>query len=105
MLGQTKMVEDRANQVSSNAPQERDFASSDLENRKLLDVRAFTCPITSLRTKIALESMEVGEVLIVRLKGEAPLKNVPKFLADEGHEIVSTTGDASGAEIVVKRGS
>ena len=42
-----------------------------------LDITREVCPMTFVRTKIALERLPVGGVLEVRLKGDEPLKNVP----------------------------
>lgn len=44
--------------------------------------------MTFVRTKLALERMQSGEVLSVRLKGEEPLRNVPRSARDEGHIIL-----------------
>ena len=44
--------------------------------------------MTFVRTKLALERMRSGEVLSVRLKGEEPLRNVPRSARDEGHIIL-----------------
>ena len=50
-----------------------------------LDITAEKCPMTYVRTKLRLESLAVGSVLEVVLRGEEPLRNVPRSLAEEGH--------------------
>ena len=42
-----------------------------------IDITAEVCPMTFVRTRIALERLPVGGVLEVRLKGDEPLRNVP----------------------------
>ncbi len=54
-----------------------------------LDITAEVCPITFVRTKLRLESMEIGQVLRVRLRRGEPLHNVPRALLDHGQEILA----------------
>jgi TusA-related sulfurtransferase len=53
---------------------------------KAIDITAETCPMTYVRTRLALEMMAEGQILLVRLKGEDPLRNVPRAAADHGHD-------------------
>lgn len=52
--------------------------------------------MTFVRTKLRLERMQSGEVLSVRLRGEEPLRNVPRAARDEGHFVlgIEAVGDA-----------
>ncbi len=54
-----------------------------------IDVTNELCPLTFVRTKLAIERMAAGETLEVRLKGLEPLNNVPRSLSEIGHEILS----------------
>lgn len=53
-----------------------------------LDITADVCPMTFVRTKLLVERMAPGETLELRLKGAEPLANVPRSVAELGHEIV-----------------
>jgi len=53
-----------------------------------IDITSDVCPMTFVRTKIALERLPVGGVLEVRLKGEEPLRNVPESARDLGHTVL-----------------
>ncbi len=46
------------------------------------------CPMTFVKTKLKLETMQSGEILEVILRGGEPLKNVPKSVNEEGHTIL-----------------
>lgn len=61
------------------------MAEADLE----LDITAEVCPMTFVRTKLALEQMAVGQVLNIRLRDGEPRHNVPRAVRDHGHEILS----------------
>lgn len=63
-----------------------------------LDITNDVCPMTFVKTKLLIERMHAGETVEVRLKGSEPLANVPRSVAELGHEIVWTKredGEAS----------
>jgi tRNA 2-thiouridine synthesizing protein A len=62
-----------------------------------IDIRREVCPMTFVRTKLALEQLPPGGVLEVLLRGEEPLRNVPGSARDEGHEVLGLepVGDGS----------
>jgi tRNA 2-thiouridine synthesizing protein A len=53
-----------------------------------IDITREVCPMTFVRTKIALERLPVGAILEVRLRGEEPLRNVPDSARDAGHTVL-----------------
>ncbi len=59
--------------------------------------------MTFVRTKLKLERMQPGEVLSVRLRGEEPLRNVPRAARDEGHAILSVEPDGDAHVVVIRR--
>jgi len=70
-----------------------------------IDITGDVCPMTFVRTRLALDRMAPGEVLRVRLKGEEPLRNVPRTTAEQGHEVLSQETDAAGiGTILIRRG-
>ena len=52
-----------------------------------LDVTDVTCPLTWVRTKLALERMTPGEELVVVVNPGEALENVPRSAAEAGHEV------------------
>ncbi len=59
--------------------------------------------MTFVRTKLRLERMRSGEVLSVRLRGDEPLRNVPKAARDEGHSILGIVPDGSDHIVTIRR--
>jgi TusA-related sulfurtransferase len=53
-----------------------------------LDITGEVCPLTFVKTKLAIEKMQSGETLEVRLKGSEPLRNVPRSVRELGHSIL-----------------
>jgi TusA-related sulfurtransferase len=62
-----------------------------------LDITNDVCPMTFVRAKLLIEKMTAGQVAEIRLQGTEPLTNVPKSLAELGHEIVSIQAEDSEA--------
>ena len=60
------------------------------------DVRAYACPITFVKTRIALERLRAGEVLEVWLAAGEPARSVPASAAEEGHRVLSVEPLAEG---------
>jgi len=55
-----------------------------------LDVTGEHCPMTFVKTKIALEDMAAGEVLELLVPAGEPLDNIPRSVSEEGHKVLST---------------
>jgi TusA-related sulfurtransferase len=68
-----------------------------------LDITGEVCPMTFVRTKLRLERMRSGEVLSVRLRGDEPLRNVPKAAREEGHSILGIVPDGNDHIVTIRR--
>jgi sulfite reductase (ferredoxin) len=53
-----------------------------------LDLTGVACPMNWVRTKLALERMDAGEELSVRLDRGEPLDSVPRSAREDGHDVV-----------------
>jgi TusA-related sulfurtransferase len=70
-----------------------------------IDITRDMCPMTFVRTRLALDKMAPGETLRVILKGEEPLRNVPRTAAEQGHKVLSVESDAAGvSRLVIQKG-
>ncbi len=58
-----------------------------------LDLRDVTCPLTWVKTKLALERMAPGEELQVLLGSEEALENVPRSAREAGHTVRVQAGE------------
>lgn len=68
-----------------------------------IDITRDLCPMTFVRTRLALDRMAPGEILLVRLKGQEPLRNVPRTATEQGHEVLSLESDADGISLLLIR--
>jgi TusA-related sulfurtransferase len=75
--------------------------SADVE----LDITGEVCPMTFVRTRLALDRMAPGQTLLVRLRGDEPLRNVPRTAREQGHEVLSLDIGGDGvAMLLLRRG-
>lgn len=72
---------------------------------KTLDVTGEHCPITFVKTKLTLETLEPGQQLAVLLREGEPLQNVPRSVKSEGHKILALTEVERGIyRLIIERG-
>jgi tRNA 2-thiouridine synthesizing protein A len=63
---------------------------------RTLDITHEVCPMTFVRTRLALDAMASGQTLLVLLKGDEPVRNVPRTAAEQGHAVLAQSTDAAG---------
>lgn len=70
-----------------------------------LDITADLCPMTFVRTRLALDRLSSGQTLLVLLRGEEPLRNVPRTAAEQGHTVLDQQTGADGiTRLLLRRG-
>lgn len=68
-----------------------------------IDITAETCPMTFVRTRLALDRLESGQTLLIRLRGEEPRRNVPRTATEQGHAVLAETELPDGSVTVLLR--
>ena len=69
-----------------------------------VDITDVVCPVTFVKAKVALEELEVGKVLAVHMQDGEPVKNVPRSIKDEGHQILRLTDNGDGTyDLIVRK--
>lgn len=59
--------------------------------------------MTFVRTRLALDRLPEGRVLLVRLRGMEPRTNVPRTAAEQGHEVLAQRDAPDGTTSVLIR--
>lgn len=73
---------------------------------RVLDITHEICPMTFVRTRLALDRMAPGECLLVLLQGDEPLRNVPRTVREQGHEILEQhAGDDGVTRLLIRKGA
>ncbi len=72
---------------------------------EFLDITDVVCPMTFVKTKVALEDLDDGQILELRLNDGEPIQNLPRSLKDDGHKILELANNADGTfTIFVEKG-
>lgn len=70
---------------------------------RTIDISHETCPMTFVRVRLALDRMSSGEVLLVLLKGDEPLRNVPRTATEQGHAVLGMTEADGVSRLLLRR--
>ena len=69
-----------------------------------VDITDVVCPTTFVKAKIALEELEEGEILSVKMNDGEPVQNVPRSIKEEGHQILKLIDNEDGTyNLTVKK--
>jgi len=68
-----------------------------------IDITAELCPMTFVRTRLALDRMASGQVLQVDLRGAEPRQRVPQTAAELGHQVLAIRSAADGVTTLLIR--
>jgi TusA-related sulfurtransferase len=60
----------------------------DIKVDKKLNIKGLHCPYTFVKSKLAVEDMEIGEVIEILLDSEEASRNIPKSMEDHGQRVL-----------------
>ncbi|MGD9595204.1 MAG: sulfurtransferase TusA family protein [Wolinella sp.] len=78
-------------------------ASSSPSAHRFKDYQGVACPMNFVKTKMDLAQMQSGEILEILLDEGAPIENVPKSVANEGHLILGQTKEGKGWRVRIQK--
>lgn len=62
-----------------------------------VDITDVVCPVTFVKAKVALEELNIGQVLEIKLNDGEPIQNVPRSLKNEKHKVLSVDKNEDGS--------
>jgi TusA-related sulfurtransferase len=69
-----------------------------------VDITDVVCPVTFVKAKVALEELDDGQILAVRMNDGEPVQNVPRSIKEEGHQILKLNDNEDGTyTLIVKK--
>lgn len=69
-----------------------------------VDITDKVCPLTFVKAKVAIDELEDGEVIAIRMNGGEPVQNVPRSIKEEGHQILKLVNNEDGTyNLIVKK--
>ena len=69
-----------------------------------VDITDKVCPLTFVKAKVAIDELEDGEVIAIRMNDGEPVQNVPRSIKEEGHQILKLVNNEDGPyNLIVKK--
>ena len=69
-----------------------------------VDITDVVCPVTFVKAKVAIDELEDGEVIAIRMNDGEPVQNVPRSIKEEGHQILKLVNNEDGTyNLIVKK--
>jgi len=76
---------------------------SDIKIAKTLDAKGLNCPMPILKTKKAIEQIQIGEILEVLATDPGSVNDFKAWSRTTGHEIIDSREEAGIYSYFVKR--
>ncbi len=70
-----------------------------------LDALGLLCPLPVLKLRKRMQSLAVGDTILVNADDPAAIVDVPHFCAEAGHELVKMTDHGATQSYLVRKGS
>ena len=67
------------------------------------DITDVVCPVTFVKAKVALEELDEGQILSIRMNDGEPVQNVPRSVKEEGHRVLKLTDNGDGTYNLIVR--
>ena len=69
-----------------------------------VDITDKDCPLTFVKAKVAIDELDDGEVIAIRMNDGEPVQNVPRSIKEEGHQILKLVNNEDGTyNLIVKK--
>ena len=79
------------------------MADIEIEFDEEVDITDKVCPLTFVKAKVAIDELDDGQVLAVRMNDGEPVQNVPRSIKEEGHQILKLTANEDGTYTLIVR--
>ena len=61
-----------------------------------VDITDKVCPLTFVKVKVAIDELDEGQIIAIRMNDGEPVQNVPRSIKDEGHQILKLVDNEDG---------
>ena len=69
---------------------------SEIKFDDTVDITDVVCPVTFVKAKVALEELDEGQILSIRMNDGEPVQNVPRSIKEEGQQILKLDDNEDG---------
>ena len=69
-----------------------------------VDITDKVCPLTFVKAKVAIDELDDGEVIAIRMNDGEPVQNVPRSFKEEGQQVLKLIDNENGTyDLIVKK--
>ena len=69
-----------------------------------IDITDVVCPVTFVKAKAALEELEEGQVLRVRMNDGDSVRDGPRSMEEDGHQVLKLSANGDGTyDLIVRK--
>ena len=79
------------------------MAEIDIKYDDFVDITDKVCPLTFVKAKVAIDELDDGEVLAVRMNDVEPVQNVPRSFKEDGHQVLKLYDNEDGTFTLLVR--
>ena len=79
------------------------MAEIDIKYDDFVDITDKACPLTFVKAKVAIDELDDGEVLAVRMNDGEPVQNVPRSFKEDGHQVLKLYDNEDGTFTLLVR--
>lgn len=72
------------------------MAETEIKQDAFVDITDKVCPLTFVKAKVALDELDVGQILAVRMNDGEPVQNVPRSMKDDGQQVLKLNDNEDG---------
>lgn len=77
---------------------------ADITIDERVDITDVVCPMTFVKAKVAMDELDIGQVLAVTMNDGEPVQNVPRSFKDEGQQVLQLIDNENGTyDLIVKK--
>jgi TusA-related sulfurtransferase len=66
----------------------KEILMEEMRPDKNINIKGLVCPYTFVKAKLAIESMEIGQILEILLDYEEAARSIPKSMEDHGQKVL-----------------
>ena len=77
---------------------------ADIKIDDTVDITDVVCPVTFVKAKVALEELDDGQILAIKMNDGEPVQNVPRSFKEEGQQVLKLIDNENGTyDLIVKK--
>lgn len=70
--------------------------ATDITADETVDITDVVCPVTFVKAKVAMDELDIGQVLRVHMNDGEPCQNVPRSFKEEGQKVLKLIDNGDG---------